>query len=139
MILLIFGLGFGVLTAYRTVSSRGFVDNAAHAEGVVVAIKRGIYRKARSWPVVAFTTASGERIEFQSQVPNQSLLPVGTQVDVLYNEQEPSKARINSWIDLWGLTFLFGLMSLFFLGLGVIILVLLVKRGVGMNNSLSIR
>jgi hypothetical protein len=38
--LMTFGLGFSALTAYQVVSSRRFVDNAVHAKGAVVALRK---------------------------------------------------------------------------------------------------
>lgn len=61
----------------------------------------------------------------------------GTRVDVLYDTHDPSNARINSWLDLWGLAFFFGLMSFFFLGLGLTILVVVAKRTPSIESSAS--
>lgn len=112
----VFGLGFSALAAYLTVSSYRFVDSAVHAEGVVVAIKKGT--RGKTWPIVAFKTASGVRVQFQSNVPNRWFMVIGTHVGVLYDERGPSSPRIDSFNDLWGMPFLFGLMGLFSLGLG---------------------
>jgi hypothetical protein len=72
-----------------------------------------------------------------NNVPNWALLPVGTRVDVLYDTHDRSNARIDSWLDLWGLAFFFGLMSLFFLGLGLAILVLVARRAPRIQSSPS--
>lgn len=121
-----FGLGFSAIAASLAVSSTRFVDHAAHAEGVVVAIKKGTFNK--TWPIVAFKTAGGARVEFQSNVPNRWFMVVGTHVDVLYDKHDISNARIHSFNDLWGIPFLFGLMGLFSLGLGVTVLRVLARR-----------
>lgn len=128
-----FGLGFSAIAAYSAVSSSRFVDSAAHAEGIVVGIRNGT--RGKTWPIVEFNTASGARIEFQSDVPNRWFMVVGTHVGVLYDKHDISNARIESFNDLWGPAFLFGLMGMFSLGLGFTILRLRAKQSLSVETS----
>ena len=119
-----FGLVFGAIGAYFGVDTWLFLDKARHANGTVVALKEQMYWQ--TWPIVAFETVSGTRVKFQSNVPSKPSprFPIGTRVDVLYEEREPSNARINSFVDMWGLPLCFGGMGLVFLALGTTALIL---------------
>jgi hypothetical protein len=110
------------------VESRHFVNNALHAEGVVVALRKGLH--SQTWPVVAFRTESGVRIEFQSDVPStlSPRFPIGQRLDILYVERDPSNARINGVVDLWGLALGFGVTGMVFLALGSAVLFLVPAR-----------
>ena len=116
------GLVFSVLATYCFLGSRHFVNQALHADGVVVAVREGV--PTQFWTIVAFKTGSGVPVQFQSSSPSRvsPRFPIGTRLDVLYDEHEPSNARINSMVDLWGLAFCFGGMGLVFLALGCALL-----------------
>jgi hypothetical protein len=126
-ILLLFstiGLVMCGLAIYFYLDTRHFVDHAARADGVVTALEKGIRRQ--TWPTVAFKTASGAPVEFHTHVagqPSSPRFPIGTRLDILYDERQPSDARINTILDLWGLPLALGFMGLFFLGLGCVVAV----------------
>jgi Protein of unknown function (DUF3592) len=118
------GLGLCAIAAYFGADTWRFVDKASHADGTVVALKKGTF--SQTWPIVAFETESGTRIRFQGNKPSRPSprFPIGTRLDILYDEREPSNARINTFIDMWGLTLVFGIIGLMFLALGTAVLFL---------------
>ena len=116
------GLVFSALAAYFYLDSRHFVDKASHAAGVVVAVREG--RPYEFWTIVAFKTRSGVQVTFESKSPSRVSPPysMGTGLDVLYNDNDPSNARIYSFVDLWGLEFGFAGIGLVFLAIGCALL-----------------
>lgn len=101
----------GVVILVRTVQ---FVAGAEHATGTVVDLSREIDDEGDEtfYPVVRFTTAEGQEIEFVSSSgsspPSES---PGDRVDVLYDPDDPSDAKLSGFFHLWlfpGLFFLFG-------------------------------
>jgi Protein of unknown function (DUF3592) len=122
------GLVFSAIAAYFGADTWRFVDKASRADGTVVALKKGTF--SQTWPIVAFETASGARIRFQGNKPSRSSprFPIGTRLNILYDEREPSNARINTFIDMWGLTLVFGIIGLVFLALGTAVLFLGPRR-----------
>lgn len=118
------GFAFSALAAYFYFGSRHFVDHALPAEGVVVALRKPYYSQSETWPVVAFATRSGARIVFQSNVSSRvsPRFSIGQRVDILYDERNPSNARIHSIVDLWGLPLGLGVIGAAFLALGSVVL-----------------
>lgn len=116
------GLVFSALAAYFYLDSRHFVDQASQAAGVVVAVREG--RPYEFWTIVAFKTRSGVQVTFESKSPSRvsPRYSMGTGLDVLYNDNDPSNARISSFVDLWGLEFGFAGIGLVFLAIGCALL-----------------
>lgn len=128
------GLVCSAIAAHMVVESRHILHSAAHAQGIVIALREGMYYK--TWPIVAFRTASGEQIEFQGNVSSRSPYPVGTRLDVLYDKQHPSNARIASVTDLWGLPLCIGLMGLVFLAISsAMMFITMTRRERSIQNS----
>jgi hypothetical protein len=113
------GLGMLVGAFFIYANTSSFIAGASEAEGKVVALDRSrsssnsgssstTYR-----PVVEFTSATGKRVEFTSNVGSSPPSHhVGERVTVLYNPAEPQAARIKSFFQLW-----FGFLIVFALGL----------------------
>lgn len=120
--LLGFGLGFSAIAVYCLVDSRNFLNNAARAQGTVVAVEKLYGHPDVLLPVVAFRTANGGRMTFVNKSPH-SRFPVGSRVDVLYDRRDPTNARIDTLVERWGLSFLFGVMGIGFLALGTTVLI----------------
>ena len=118
------GLLLSAIAGYFYLDSRHFVDKASHADGVVVAVREG--SPYQFWTIVAFKTGSGVPATFESKRPSRvsPRFPLRTRLDVLYDEHEPSNARINSFLDIWGLEFGFALLGLVFLAIGTAALLL---------------
>jgi hypothetical protein len=116
------GLGCTSIVAYFIADTSSFVNKASHADGVVVALRQG---SRSTWSIVAYKSAGGAGFNVQSNVTNRAMLrlPIGARVDVLYDAHEPANARINTFLDLWGLAFGFGMIGLVCLALGSLALV----------------
>lgn len=52
-------------------------------------------------PVVRFTTPEGREIEFHGRGGSGTSLAAGDVVNVVYDRNQPSRARILSFVDLW--------------------------------------
>jgi hypothetical protein len=85
-------------------SLRSFVAEASLAPGRVVELVRSqtgnnspTYR-----PVVRFTAADGEAVEFTSTGSNPPSYYKGEKVEVLYKPRIPQDAMIKSFFSLWG-------------------------------------
>jgi hypothetical protein len=122
------GLVLSAIAGYFYLDSRHFVSKASHADGAVVAVREGV--PYQFWTIVAFKTGSGVPATFESKSPSRvsPRFPLGTRLDVLYDEHEPSNARINSFVDLWGLAFCFAVIGLVFLALGSAVVLLVPGR-----------
>ncbi len=121
------GIGLLVGAFYSFKNTQNFLTAALPAEGTVVRLIRSeptgsttsgsevdspTYR-----PVVAFDTQAGKAIKFTSSTgSNPPSYSVGEVVEILYQENSPEQAKINSFFSLWGLsTILGGMGSVFFL------------------------
>lgn len=118
-----FGLGFSGTSAYLFAHTRNFLANAVHARGTVVAIEKTLGHKDALFPIVVFRTTTGAQKEFESRLPNQSRFPIGSRVDVLYDRRDPLNARIDTIVELWGSTFIIGVLGLTFIALGTTVLI----------------
>ena len=120
-ILVSIGMLIGAFLLYRNTSL--FVAEALRTEGTVVALARSRSSDSTTYrPVVHFTNQQGEIIEFISLTSsNPPSYSKGQQIEVLYYQNEPQKARINDFFSLWGASvFLGGLGAVFFLlGTGI--------------------
>lgn len=120
LILLLFGLG---LLAGAGVSCRRtvrFLQGAMEALGEVVEMREVRDSDGSSWmPVAEFTAPSGERVRFEAKVcSNPPKYKSGDRVTVYYNPQNVREARIKSFIYLWLLPLLLGLMGAAFTWIG---------------------
>jgi hypothetical protein len=76
-----------------------------------------------TYPVVAYERA-GQTYQIRGRVPGSYV--VGQQVDLLVSSRNPSRARLDTLLGVWGGPIIFGGLSLLFLGLSV-----LAPRGFG--------
>jgi hypothetical protein len=97
-------LGGALLLARRPIrllraggSARGEVlDN----EDTMIQGSRGPASKFY-FPLIGFTTAKGERIQFTSSVGRGRALPMGSKVRVLYDPARPEEAELATFKTLW--------------------------------------
>jgi len=52
-------------------------------------------------PIVRFTTPEGREVEFHGRGGSGTAFTVGDAVDVVYDRNQPGRARIVSFVDLW--------------------------------------
>lgn len=104
-IFLVIGLGLLGGGAYSGVSRFDFLGNAVSASGVVIDLEArwdsddGGYTY---YPRVRFATEGGRPYEFTGDVGSSpASFDVGEEVRVLFDPADPSKARIDSFMQLW--------------------------------------
>ncbi|HVR65971.1 MAG TPA: DUF3592 domain-containing protein [Verrucomicrobiae bacterium] len=104
-IFLLIGLGLLGGGAYSGVSTFDFLANAVSAPGVVIDLEArwdsddGGYTY---YPRVRFATEGGRPYEFTGDVGSSpASFDVGEEVRVLFDPADPSKARIDSFMQLW--------------------------------------
>ncbi len=120
LILLLLGLGLlaGALVTYRRTVR--FQQGAAEAVGEVVEVREVIDSDGSTWkPIVEFTAPSGERIRCDPKISsNPPPYKRGDRVTVYYDPQNVHEARIKSFIYLWMLPLLLGIMGAAFAWIG---------------------
>lgn len=95
---------WGVIS-YNT--TRTFVDRALSAPGRVVDTRRYETRGTSDSrdtivSVVAFSTPEGREIRFEGPDMNTMASPeLGEEVTVLYDPENPTQARVDSFVGLW--------------------------------------
>ncbi len=109
------GLVFSIIGIMRLRNERAFARSAAQASGVVVGFqRRRLSRRSSSrlrsrvydFPVVRYTTQTGQRIEFASRTATQPrVVREGEAVTVLYDPAVPQQARIASGCLQYGCRF----------------------------------
>jgi len=112
-------LGLGLLAgAWHFYSStRHLIATSQKAQGTVVGFERRSSKRGHSdYPVIEFTTASGENRRFTTSGAGD--YAKGETVDVLYNADDPVEARVNAFIELWLGSLALGAFGLLCLGCG---------------------
>lgn len=144
-VLVLLGVIFGGVTLILVLIAAGlvlrtwsFLGNAESATGTVVALtprqtcsdndndKNRMSCSTVYAPLVRFTTADGREIEYQSSTATSPPSHrVGDQVEVLYLPDDPYRARVDSWVDLWlaptivgGIGGIFGIVAVALAGIG---------------------
>jgi hypothetical protein len=114
-----------VAAGRQFIRRRAFVGHSAIASGTIVAFTENRERDEVSYfPKVKFQTPSGHEVTFQSEMGSTSHAGrIGHTVAVRYRTDQPHVAEINSFMSLWGLTLLFGVLGVVFLfvGLGIVV------------------
>ncbi len=101
----------GAFSAYK--NTQDFLDEAVMVEGRVIELIRSVRKtgsgsdsnqtKVRYRPVIVFETRTGQSVEFTASTgSNPPAYSVGHPVNVLYQESEPAKARIDDFSSLSG-------------------------------------
>lgn len=123
----IFALVGGVMlvaAARQFARRRSFLRHSAIASGTIVALTENRDGDEISYfPTVRFQTPSGREVRFQSEMGASSKAGrIGHIVAVRYRPDQPHVAEIDSFMSLWGLTLLFGVLGAVFLcvGLGIV-------------------
>lgn len=93
-----------IVGAVLLVRAVGFVANAERATGTVVDLDRGSSSGGGTTfhPVVRFTTANGEAIEFVSRTGSRPPAETpGDRVEVLYYPDDPDDAELSGIFHVW--------------------------------------
>lgn len=110
-------LGIALVLALHT---HRFIARAAQADGEVIELVGRHSSDSDTYaPVVRYTPANGEPVEFtSSSSSNPPAFAVGEHVRVLYLPGEPGEARIDAFFNLWGAPLILGSLGLMFFGVG---------------------
>jgi hypothetical protein len=120
-------LGIGILAlaagAVFTVLTARFVAGSERAEGTVVDRVRSVDEEDDSvsfYPVVRFTTAAGRTVRFESNVSTSD--EIGDEVEVLYDPDDPTDARLSGFLNVWGFSLIFAGIGAVFITVSAVIL-----------------
>jgi hypothetical protein len=125
----VFGLVGGLLAVigvFLFIRTRMFISKAQEVKGTVI---RMVYRHSSEGgggysPVYQFRTITGQTIEVQDGLSsNPPMFHEGQIIDVLYDPENPQKARIKKWLSLYFVSILLGGLGLIFGGIGLVMLV----------------
>jgi hypothetical protein len=121
MMLIIFG-GIGLLMVigafFLWKRSKNLLANGIKTEGTVIDLigRRGSKGGTTYTPQVGFKAMDGREITFMGHVgSNPPSFQVGQIVPVVYLPNNPEKAAINAFWDLWGAATIIGGMGVMFL------------------------
>lgn len=99
---------------------RTFIRHSAIASGTIVALTENRESDEISYfPKIKFQTPSGLEVTFESEMGTSlETRRIGDTVAVRYRTDQPHTAEIDSFMSLWGLTLLFGVLGAVFLFVG---------------------
>ena len=118
---LVLGLGLLAGAAYMFSGTQQLISAAGKAAGTVVGFERRSSKGgSTNYPVIEFTTASGEIRRFTTS--GAGTYAKGETVQVLYDNSDPANARVNVFIELWLGTLVLGAFGLLCLGVGIVTL-----------------
>lgn len=113
------GLTAGAYFSYR--STQAFLRTALQTEGEVIGYERRNNSEGEIsyYPVIVFTTAEGEEIEFTSSTGGSTRgYKIGTTVPLRYDPALPYNASIDSPADIWIATGVLGGLGIVFVLVG---------------------
>jgi len=113
-------LGIGLLTAAGSFSSntRQLLSAAKKAPGIVVGFERRPSKGgSTNYAVVEFALPSGEMRRFTTCGPGDYVK--GATVEVVYKANDPAKAKVNGFLELWLGSLALGAFGLMCLGVGL--------------------
>ncbi len=126
---IVFSLVGGLLAAigvFILIRTRIFIGKAQEVKGTVIQM---VYSRSSKGggsysPVYEFRTIDGQTIVVaDSMSSNPPMFKEGQVIDVLYDPENPQKARIKKWLSLYFAPLLLGGMGLIFGGVGVALLI----------------
>lgn len=128
----IFGLVFGgvgfllaALALFFLIRTRIFINNSEQTQGTVTQIVYSRDSENSDYtPVFRFRTFQGQEVEVSGNLrTNPPQFQVGQTIDVLYDPENPQKARIKKWMNLYFVPALLGFLGLLFGGIGVAVVI----------------
>jgi hypothetical protein len=119
------GLLLVAIAVFIFVRTRSFIGSSQEVKGKVV---RNVYRSSSDGggyaPVFGFTTIDGRYVEVEDKLEsNPPQFREGEVLDILYDPQNPSRARVKKWMNLYFTPLLLGGMGVIFGGVGVVLLI----------------
>jgi len=121
LIFSVLGVGLLIGAVYSANNSYEFKNAASLTQGKVVDyIKRRSNDGTTYAPVIEFVTEKNTTVEFTSSSSSSyRSYSIGDKIDVLYLENNPNNARINSFMSLWFLPIILGFIGSVFFGIGL--------------------
>jgi hypothetical protein len=118
------GLLLVAIAAFVLVRTRAFLGKAQEVKGTVI---RMVYSSDSDGggysPVFRFKTIGGQSIEVSDNLrSNPPMFQEGQVVDILYDPENPHKARVKKWFSLYFVPLLLGGMGMIFGGIGIVML-----------------
>lgn len=105
----------GAFLVYK--NTRKFIERSIEVEGTVTELSTlGDDNSTTYTPLVQFKDTNGTQVEFQSTASNS--YAVNDRLLVLYNPENPHKAKTKSFYSLWGGVIILGAFGLIFFTLG---------------------
>ena len=114
------GLLFLVPALLQFVPMYLYVQKAEFAKGIVSGSVPN--QDKLSAPKIRFSTPSGGRFEFTSNVYSKHQYQTGDLLTVFYDKSNPSNAKVYQWSDIWGLPIFFAGLGLPFFLVGIMML-----------------
>lgn len=140
----VIGTGLLVATFFVTTSTLNFVAKSKVTSGKVVDLVEHTSTDSDNHdsytyaPVIDFTTADNQDIEFESDVSsNPPAYHAGDSVQVLYDPASPHDAKINSFFELWFASLILGLLGLVFAGIGYGLIIAGIRRAALIKKLLA--
>ena len=115
-------LVIGLFIWFRT---RSFINSSQETKGTVVRMLYSSDSDGSGYaPVFKFTTITGQSVEVAEKVySNPPQFREGQVIDILYDPQNPNRARVKKWSTLYFVPLLLGGMGVLFGGIGVLLLI----------------
>ena len=129
---LLFGLIFGfvgfilaALAVFFWLRTHAFLGTAQKARGTVIRLVYSYSPEGGGGysPVYTFRTMSGQVVEVTDSLSsNPPQFKEGQIINVLYDPENPNRARINKWFNLYFVPLLLGFLGLIFGGIGIAVI-----------------
>ena len=125
---IVFSLVGGLLLAiglFIWIRTRTFINSSQETKGTVIRMLYSSDSDGSGYaPVFKFTTITGQSVEVAEKVySNPPQFREGQVIDVLYDPQNPNRARVKKWSTLYFVPLLLGGMGVVFGGVGVLLLI----------------
>jgi hypothetical protein len=122
-----------VVCAALTINTVQFRASAVSTTGTVVDVRPRLNCSDGSCtttyrPVVAYRTPDGAKIIFTSDSGTNSRPQVGSRVTVLFAENDPGHARLDSFTEFWLAPLITGLLGIVFTGIGAVLIITRLRR-----------
>jgi hypothetical protein len=115
--ILMLGMPFFIFGMKELYQVNRFVTRGERADGVIVAMKKHQGVGGKYFPLVRFQTKDGKTINFTpGNGSNPPMYKLFDHVPVIYNNDYPNTAVINSFIEIW-------LAPVVYVGLGLLLLI----------------
>lgn len=128
------GLPLLIIAGFLIFRDIAFFNKAVEARGTVIELEEKVSRDrdgtSRSYyPRVSFIDNKGKEFTFTSNSgSNPPGFSEGEEVTVLYDPASPSKAKIDTFFQTWGMSFFVAILGVIFSALGLSFLIYAIKK-----------